>query len=200
MILKMMRNKNVECLFIKDIQKFMIFDWKNVLNHDIRFTMLLEMLFYVFQNDEEQIYVLFLIHHIERWCFYYRDAHHEQWFFLFWIKDSEFIKIESEIFNCFRIFNFINRFCRFFAFSKKLIADWSELNSFRKRSLMTIVRNFLEFLIESSNFEWFDWFKKDFFSKKMFFSLFDDDVVFFFIFFEWVQNSEKNSMMFVFSW
>jgi hypothetical protein len=78
----------------------------------------------------------------------------------------------------------------FLSFRERLIADWSELSSFRKRTLMTIVRDFLEFLIESSNFVWSDWFKKDFFSKEMFFSLFHDDVVFVLISFEWVQNSE----------
>jgi hypothetical protein len=114
-----MRDKSVECLFIKDIQKFMIFDWKNVLDHDIRLTMLFEMLFYVFQNDEEQIYVLFLIHHIECWCFYHRDIHYEQRFFLFRIRDFVLSKIESEIFNRFRIFDFVDRFCRFFVFSRK---------------------------------------------------------------------------------
>ncbi len=82
--------------------------------------MLLEMLFYVFQNNEEQIYVLFFIHYIERWCFYHRDVHHEQWFLFFRIRDFEFIKIESEIFNHFRIFNFIDWFYRFFVFSKKI--------------------------------------------------------------------------------
>jgi hypothetical protein len=114
-----MRSKNIECFFIKNIQKFMIFDWKNVLDHDIRLIMLFEMLFYVFQNNEEQTYVLSLIHHIERWCFYHRDVHHEQWFLLFRIRDFELIKIESEIFNRFRIFNFIDRFRWFFVFSKK---------------------------------------------------------------------------------
>jgi hypothetical protein len=114
-----MRDKNIDCLFIKDIQKFMIFDCKNVLNHDIRFIMLLEMLFYVFQNDEEQIYVLSFTHHIERWCFYHRDVHHEQRFLLFRIRDFELINIESEIFNRFRIFNSIDRFWRFCVFSKK---------------------------------------------------------------------------------
>jgi hypothetical protein len=120
MIVETMRDKNIECFFIKDIQEFMIFDWKNVLDHDIWFIMFLEMFLYVFQNDEKQIYVLSLIHHIERWCFYHRDVHHEKWFLFFRVKDFELIKIEFEIFNRFRIFNFIDQFCQFFVFSKKI--------------------------------------------------------------------------------
>jgi hypothetical protein len=92
----------------------------------------------------------------------------------------------------------------FLSFRKRLFVDWSidwsKQISFRKRTLMTIFFDSLESLIESPNFEWFDWFKKDFFSKKMFFSLFDDDVVFVFILLECVQNFEENSKMFVFSW
>jgi hypothetical protein len=76
------------------------------------------MLFYVFQNDEEQIYILFLAHHVERRRFDHRDIYF--WQFLFRIKDFELIKIESEIFNRLRIFDFIDWFCRFFVFSRKI--------------------------------------------------------------------------------
>ncbi len=140
MIVRTMRSENIECFFIKDIQKFMIFNWKNVLDHDVRFIMLFKMFFYVFQNNEKQIYVLSLIHYIERWCLYHRDVHF--WQFLFRVKDFELIKIESEIFNRFRIFDFVDWFCRFFVFSKKINRWLIRINFFSKKNFDNDHREF----------------------------------------------------------
>jgi hypothetical protein len=146
-----MRNENIKWFFIKNIEKFMIFSWKNVLDHDVRFIMLFEMLFYVFQNDEKQIYVLSFIHHIERWCLYHRDVHF--WQFLFRVKDFELIKIESEIFNRFRIFNSIDRFCRFFVFSKKTNRWLIKIMFFSKKNFNDNRKRFSRVLCRIVKFE-----------------------------------------------
>jgi hypothetical protein len=165
MIVKSMQNKRIKCFFIEDIKKFMIFEWKNIFDHNVRFTMLFEMFFYVSQNDRKKIYVLSFIHHVERWCFDHGDIHF--WQFLFRIKDFRFNLNEFKIFNRLRIFDYLDWFCRFFVFSRK-INRWLIKTNFEKRILM-ILMNFLEFLIDSSSLKWFDWFKRDFFWKEMFF-------------------------------
>jgi hypothetical protein len=130
-----MRSERIECFFIEDIKKFMIFEWKNIFDHSVWFTMFFEMLFYVFQSDRKKIYVLSFIHHVERWYFNHRDIHF--WQYLFRVRDFELIKIESEIFNRLRIFDSIDwfcRFCRFFDFSKMINRWLIKINFFSRKN------------------------------------------------------------------
>ncbi len=95
-------------------------------------------------------------------------------FFFFELKILNSLRFESVIFNRFRIFEFIDELRCFFVFSKKTNRFWSIWISFWKRTFVMIVKNFfefcfVEFLMKMSNLTWFDWFKKDFFSKWMFF-------------------------------
>jgi hypothetical protein len=60
-----MRRERIRNLFIEYVQKFMIFRWKNISDHNIWFAMLFKMLFYVFQNDRKQIYIFSLAHYID---------------------------------------------------------------------------------------------------------------------------------------
>jgi hypothetical protein len=92
---------------------------------------------------------------------------------------SDYFFIESKILNSLRLslkswivfeFSFLlTDFVCFLSVQERLIVDWSKLIFFRERILMTIIENFVEFLVESSNLKWFDWLKKDFFSIWMFF-------------------------------
>ncbi len=192
MIIKTMSNKNIECFFIKNIQKFMIFSWKSVFNHDVQFIMLFKMFFYVFQNNEKQIYVLSLIYYIERWCFYHRDVHF--WQFFFQVKDFELIKIESEIFNRLRIFDFVDWFYWFFVFLKKINRRLIKINFFSRKNFDDDYTEFSRVLNRIVKFEVIWLIQERFLFEMNVFSLFIVSISL-----ECVQNSEKNSMIFVLS-
>ncbi len=89
------------------------------------------MLFYVFQNDEEQIYVLSFAHHVECWRFNHRNVDLEQ-LLIIRVRDFELIKIESEIFNCIEVLWLIDRLRWFFVFWKKINRWLIKFNIFSK--------------------------------------------------------------------
>jgi hypothetical protein len=150
------------------------------------------MFFYVFQNNEKQIYVLSLIYYIERWCFYHRDVHF--WQFFFQVKDFELIKIESEIFNRLRIFDFVDWFYWFFVFLKKINRRLIKINFFSRKNFDDDYTEFSRVLNRIVKFEVIWLIQERFLFEMNVFSLFIVSISL-----ECVQNSEKNSMIFVLS-
>jgi hypothetical protein len=144
-----MKSKRIECFFIEDIKKFMIFVWKNIFDHSVRFITLFEMLFYVSQNDRKKTYVLSFTHHVERRCFDHCDIHF--WQFLFRVKDFRLELNEFKISNRLRIFDSIDWFCRFFVFSKKINRWLIKTNFFSKKNFddfnefSRVLNRFIEF-------------------------------------------------------
>jgi hypothetical protein len=129
------------------------------------------MFFYVFQNDEKQIYVFLLFIMLKIDAFIIAMFITRSDFFSFELKILNSLRLSLKSLIVLRSSVLLIDFVDFLSFRKRLIADWSidwsKQIFFRERILMTIFS--FEFLIESSNFEWSDWFKKDFFSKEIFF-------------------------------
>jgi hypothetical protein len=78
-------------------------------------------------------------------------------FLSFELKISSSLRLSLKALIFFDSSSLLINFSRFLSFRKRLIVDWSDLISFREKTLVTIIENFLEFLMRMSNLTCSDW-------------------------------------------